>query len=696
MARSKTKSATRTKKKARPRARAAAGRKSAGRDRGKAAGRTAAAESSRDRFAFLAKISRALSGSLDYEQTLTTIATLALPHLGAWCMVDVIEPNGDVRRLAVLHPDRKKAAFAREVHRRFPPAASGLIGAPRVTRTSQQTVVLDEPQRALLDRAQDPEHLALLQELGAGAVMTAPMIARDRLVGAITFVAADDSDRFTDEDVVLAEDVASRAAMAVDNARLYGDLEHANKVAEDNAQEAEVALEEARAAEDALREARDTAEAALRSREEFVATMSHEVRTPLNAIVGYADLLDLELAGELSQGQRIYLHRLRDSSRHLLGLVDDVLDLSRSDAGRLTMGQEMISATETAAAAIGIVKPLASGKHIDLIERCLDPKPPQYVGDEHRVRQILVNLLGNAIKFTGSGGQIVLECGTEQAIDRVGLPTGSVVAFHVIDTGRGVAADQADRIFEPFVQEEGGLTRSRDGSGLGLTISRRLARLMGGDVTLEQNPDVRGSNFVLRIPAAGAPEKPIREKGRRQRDQGNKARTGSPTVPHGTPDQRAAARRGLGAASSALLNELGRIVRDFVDRVRADKHLKVASTMTDVEVADHIATLVTDLANSMALLGEAEGEPTINLNDGKKIQRLIGELHGAQRQRLGWKEADLEREGEIVRSVCEAAILRLTRADSKGAKVAQTALAQLLAERTRAGLNGYREAARGG
>lgn len=651
----------------------------------------------RDRFTLLAEISRCLASSLDYEQTLKTVASLSLPYLGAWCIVDVLEHDGEVRRLAVLHPDERKAKLAKELHLKYPPRMSELIGAPRVTRISRPTVIVDDAATALAESAQDAEHLDLLRQLGAGAVMTAPMVARDRLVGAIAFIAADEAGRFDDADVILAEDLASRAAMAVDNARLFSDLQHAKALADDATQEAMVSLEEARAAEDALRDARDAAEAALHSREEFVATMSHEVRTPLNAIAGYADLLDLELAGTLNTGQRIYLHRLRDSSRHLLGLVDDVLDLSRSDAGRLTMGQERVSAIETASAACAIVKPLATGKHIELVERCADLKPPMYLGDEHRVRQILVNLLGNAIKFTGSGGRVVLECATEHPIDRVGLPTPAMIAFHVLDTGRGVAADQVDRIFEPFVQEEGGLTRSRDGSGLGLTISRRLARLMGGDVTLEPNPGgAPGSNFVLRLPSAGDSEHPkrARARGRRQQDRGTMARVASPAVPHGTPNERETARRGLGAASSALLNELGRIVREFVDRVRQDDLLRVAETMSDVEVADHIATLVTDLANSMALLGEAEGEPTVNLNDGKKIQRLIGELHGAQRHRLGWTEADLEREGDIVKSVCEAAILRLTRVDSKGARVAQTALAQLLAERSRSGLNGYREAAR--
>jgi GAF domain-containing protein len=210
------------------------------------ASRARVAEADRDvalslqaRFAFLAEASRCLADSLDYDATLSTVAGLALPHLGAWCIVDIVEeepddalaprpPDGTVdarsdtiRRLAVLHPDPGKQALARELHERYPPAAEDFVGAPRVIRTGRPEIVLDVQDAALEAIAQDAEHLRLLRELGVRAYVIVPMVARGRMVGAITFVTADRGREFGDADLLLAEDLARRCAMAVDNARLY-------------------------------------------------------------------------------------------------------------------------------------------------------------------------------------------------------------------------------------------------------------------------------------------------------------------------------------------------------------------------------------------------------------------------------------------------------------------------------------------
>ena len=184
------------------------------------------AEASRDRFSFLAETSRCLADSLDYEATLRTVTGMALPYLDAWCIVDIVvdEPGvegGVIRRLAVVHPDPQKQDAARELHRRYPPRADDFIGAPRVIRTGRPEMVFDVPDEALVAQARDADHLALLRTLGVEAYVVAPMVARGRVLGAITFVTAQAGRRFGDIDVLLAEDLARRAAMAVDNARLY-------------------------------------------------------------------------------------------------------------------------------------------------------------------------------------------------------------------------------------------------------------------------------------------------------------------------------------------------------------------------------------------------------------------------------------------------------------------------------------------
>ena len=185
-----------------------------------------AVEASRDRFSFLAEASRCLADSLDYETTLTTVAGMALPYLDAWCIVDVVDhgaDGGDIRRLAVLHPDSRKQELARRLHLQYPPHADDFIGAPRVIRTGRPEMVFAVPDDALVAQARDEEHLDLLRTLGVESYVIAPMVARGHTLGAITFITAEAGHRFGDIDLLMAEDLARRAAMAIDNARNHRD-----------------------------------------------------------------------------------------------------------------------------------------------------------------------------------------------------------------------------------------------------------------------------------------------------------------------------------------------------------------------------------------------------------------------------------------------------------------------------------------
>ncbi|HYJ80553.1 MAG TPA: GAF domain-containing protein, partial [Longimicrobiaceae bacterium] len=238
-----------------------------------------AAAASSDRFSFLAEVSRCLADSLDYETTLTSVAGMSLPYLDAWCIVDVLEPGDGIRRLAVLHPDPGRQEAARALHERYPPHRDDLIGAPRVMRTARAEMAFRVSDAALAASARDAEHLELLRTLGIDAYVIVPMVARGHVLGAITFVTAAGGRRFGDIDVAVAEDLARRAALAIDNARLHADALQARDAAEEAMTELEAANEE-------LVMARDTAQQALNARGEFLATVTHEVRTPLNAIVG--------------------------------------------------------------------------------------------------------------------------------------------------------------------------------------------------------------------------------------------------------------------------------------------------------------------------------------------------------------------------------------------------------------------------
>jgi signal transduction histidine kinase len=603
-----------------------------------------------DRLALLAETSRCLASSLDYEATLTTVAGMSLPYLQAWCIVDVVmdDPPGAIRRVAVVHPDPRLQDAASELSRRFPPSPDDFIGVPRVIRTGQPEIVVDVSDDALAASARSPEHLELLRTLGVSAYVTLPMVARGRTVGAMTFVAAEPGRRFEPVDVAMAQDLAHRAAMALDNARLYGaavkareeteaarvetglrathlqtfstalsrattegevaeavvihatavfgavgaviarvspDGEHleimsagampdeirdewrrfrigtpapladvartgvplflesreawaarypdmtpvldatghqANVVAplvvhgkvlgvigaafdsprsfsEDDralalavAQQAAQALERARLFE-AERKARAEAEVANRHKGEFLASMSHELRTPLNAIAGYTQLLEMELHGPITDAQHGALTRITVAQRHLLRLVNDVLNFERLHAGKLEYEVGPVRLTDVVADVEPLIGPQLRAKSltysVDLPSDCW------VLADRDKLVQVLLNLVSNAVKFTPAGGRVTLDC-AERAD---GSGPSEMVFLRVTDSGVGIPHAKLSAVFEPFVQVDSTLAGRSGGAGLGLAISRDLARGMGGDVRVRSELGA-GASFTIALP----------------------------------------------------------------------------------------------------------------------------------------------------------------------------------------------------
>jgi signal transduction histidine kinase/PAS domain-containing protein len=237
--------------------------------------------------------------------------------------------------------------------------------------------------------------------------------------------------------------------------------------------------------------ARQAAEAANRAKSEFLAVMSHELRTPLNAIGGYAELMEMGIHGAVTPEQRIDLERIQRAQRHLLGLINGVLNYARIDAGALDYELADVALDEVLATCEALVAPQALAKRLDLHRAPCDPAL-RVRADREKAQQVILNLLSNAVKFTPPGGRIVLEGCVRDA---------RTVEVRVSDTGTGIAAAQLDRIFQPFVQLDATLTRTHDGTGLGLAISRDLARGMGGDLTAESTPG-SGSTFTFILPIA--------------------------------------------------------------------------------------------------------------------------------------------------------------------------------------------------
>jgi signal transduction histidine kinase len=277
--------------------------------------------------------------------------------------------------------------------------------------------------------------------------------------------------------------VAARASLV-----MYAEqLEEQARELEAQMEESRMLTEELESTNEELLQAADRAEAASRAKTEFLAVMSHELRTPLNAIVGYSDLLQAGVSGPLTDTQKAQLSRIRSSSFHLLDLIQDVLSFSRIEAGREEIRISDVDVHQLAHDAQAYVQPQCDEKqlHLDLK---LPDAPLVMITDPAKLRQILLNLLNNACKFTDRG-----------SVSLHIVADGADVVFTVSDTGPGIAAEHFDRIFEPFTQVDQSMTRQKGGAGLGLPVSRRLAHLLGGELSVDSEAG-RGSTFTLRLP----------------------------------------------------------------------------------------------------------------------------------------------------------------------------------------------------
>lgn len=400
----------------------------------------------------LADVSAALSLALDADTAMRELARHVVRKWADWSLVYVPdEASGRIRRAAGAHRDVDRESLIRE-YLRVPVGPRESSPAAQVLRTGQSVLLSRVPESMFEQDGAPPESLRILEQLGARSAMAVPLTARGHTLGALEIVASESGREYTAADLALAEELGRRAAVAIDNARLY-----------------------------------QAAEAASKAKSDFLAVMSHELRTPLTAIVGYEDLLESGLAGPLTDEQSRYLQRIKSSAFRLNELIEEILTFSWLESGQENVRVERIDMVELAREIAASIEPVAREKGLRF-ELNLPPDPVEADTDSHKVQRILLNLLNNSVAFTRRG-----------EIDLTLEATSDRIWFRISDTGIGIAPDHLERVFDPFWQAEHGLTREVAGTGLGLAIARRLAHMLGGDVTVQSEPG-RGSTFTVALP----------------------------------------------------------------------------------------------------------------------------------------------------------------------------------------------------
>ena len=407
------------------------------------------------RLAFLAEASAHLASSLDYETTLRRVARLAVPELADWCVVDTLDEDGSVSLLAVAHVDADGEALVRELRRRYPPDPQARYGLRKVLASGRPELYPDILPAWRQAVARDAEHLRLMEALDARSSMCVPLRARGQTLGAMTFVCAASGRRYGPSDVALAQDLADRCALALDNARLHSQLQET-----------------------------------VRTREMFLASLAHDLKTPLTASLAYAQLVRREAASapQSASARRLssWAAIIEANTARAAALLDELVDIARLEAGHSLDLDRRPTDLVALASRVAAEHQRSTKRHRITVEAQASDAVGEW--DAVRLARVLDNLLGNAVKYSPEGGQIAVRVRVD----------GSWAVLTVADHGLGIPIADWARIFERF-QRGRNVEGHVPGSGIGLAGVRHVVEQHGGSVGVESQEGV-GSTFTVRLP----------------------------------------------------------------------------------------------------------------------------------------------------------------------------------------------------
>jgi signal transduction histidine kinase len=401
----------------------------------------------------LGEVGQAVSSTLDLQTVLSTIVGHAVQLSGTSGGV-IYEYDETAQEFHLRASYRMEEEIVKALQATPVRLGQGATGQAATTRAPVQVPNILEQRESTVTTVRP-----ILARLGYRSVLAVPLLREERIMGALTVWRKEAGD-FSPEVVNLLQTFATQSALAIQNARLFREIEDKSR----------------------------QIEAANRHKSEFLANVSHELRTPLNAIIGFSEVLGERMFGELNEKQAEYTEDILSSGRHLLSLINDILDLSKIEAGRMELEVTTFHLPDAIENALTLIRERAS-RHAIRLERVIDDRLGEFTGDERKVKQVLVNLLSNAVKFTPEGGQIKVEANLGD----------SAVIVSVTDTGIGIAPEDREAIFEEFRQVGSNYAQKREGTGLGLALTRKFVELHGGKIWVESEVG-KGSKFTFTLP----------------------------------------------------------------------------------------------------------------------------------------------------------------------------------------------------